>query len=206
MSAVEATTCTCVTFDPADTGTRQCPEHFHLWRGAVRLASVGSIVRGSFPLDPSIPPAVLENARERGAQLDRLFAAYCLGTLRVIPAGTRQDAIALFEKARQWFDKQNFKTVEVQVLLGCDDYGGVLDFRFDGVPVDLKGTSKIEHSHRMQVAAYAALDSSITGNVLHVMERIKEARLVELVTEDFDDWFILLEHWRMLKRRTNAKP
>ncbi len=140
MSATETAVCTCVEFNPANTEVRQCPEHFHLWKGAKRLASVGSIVRASFPMDPTIPPAVLENARDRGTELDRLFASYCLGTLRCIPKGTREDARDLFYKVQNWYDQQNFRRVEVQVLLGCEDYGGVLDFRFDGIPVDLKGT------------------------------------------------------------------
>ncbi len=207
-------TCTCTTFDPNDTGVRQCPEHFKLWRGAVRLTSVSRIVGASFPLPPGIPPDVLESARERGEQVDKLFASYVLGKLKAFPVGTREDSRRLFDKAADWYDKQSFKRVEVQVLLGCEDYGGVLDFRFDGVPLDLKATYNVEQSARMQVAAYTVLDPVNNKNhdvlrkpgdhqafILHVTDRFKEARVIPLAQEDFADWSTILAHWRMLQRR-----
>lgn len=202
MSAVAVSACSCAIWEPALNGqVRQCPEHFHIFRDARRLTSVGRIVGASFPLDPSIPPAVLENARDRGSATDQLFGAYALGTLRTIPAGTRRDAYDLFVKLQRWFDRQNFKKIEVQVLLGGEDHGGVLDFRFDGMPVDLKCTSKVEHSHRMQTALYAKLMGAKAGAILHATERINEARLIPLEHADFDDSEILLAHWRMLRRR-----
>lgn len=177
----------------------QCP-HFHIFRGDRRLTSVSRIVGASFPLPPGIPPDVLESARERGSEVDALFAAYVLGKLDRIPAGTRNDSRDLFLKAKAWYDRQSFKTVEVQVLLGTDDYGGVLDFRCDGVPLDLKCTHRVEHSARMQVAAYGALCMR-ESFILHVTERLKEAHIVALTQEDASDWDIILEHWRMQVRR-----
>lgn len=202
MSAVATETrCSCGSIGRTD--LRQCPVDFHLWNGDRRLASVGSIVRGSFPLDPSIPADVLENARDRGDVADKLFAAYVLGKLDRIPGSTRRDSYLLFEKLRHWYDRQKFKTVEVQVLLGGEDHGGILDFSFDGYPVDLKCTSKIENSHRMQTALYALLSGVRCGALLHATERISEPRLVPLDAADFDDSEIMLAHWRMVKRRTS---
>ena len=55
-----------------------------------RLTSVGKIIRSCWPPpERPIPPDVIENARDRGEQVDRLFAAYVLGKLNTIPAGTR---------------------------------------------------------------------------------------------------------------------
>lgn len=193
-----ASECVCetITAEPI-----QCPTHYRLYRGGRRLASVSSIVRQSFPLDPNIPPDVLENARIRGSELDRLAAVYVRDGRIRIPAGSvREDSKDLFLKFQRWFDAQNFKKVEVQVLLGCEDHGGIVDFRFDGYPVDLKGTSKVEHSHRLQVAGYSLLNGT-QGAIVHVTERMKEARLVPLVRDDYGDWDTMLNHWRMLRRR-----
>lgn len=200
MSAVlAAATCVCgtVTDKPI-----QCPEHFHIFSGGRRLTSVGRIISTSFPLDPGIPADVLENARDRGDVVDKLFGAWLLGNLDRIPLGTREDAKALFDKLRRWFDAQSFTTVDVQVLLGCEDHGGVLDLRFDGLPVDLKATYDVLHTHRLQVAAYSAMCNSDDGAILHVTERIAQPRLVHLDQRDHDDWRTLRDCWRMIQRRT----
>src|SRR3990167_9140998 len=148
MSAVIAA---CVCGSIGASGIRQCPEHFHIWNGDRRLASVGRIIRETWPPPASLPPPdVLENARDRGEQVDRLFAAYVRGQLRSIPVGTRLDARDLFFKLQEWYDKQNFRAAQVQVLLGSEEHGGVLDFRFDGVPVDLKATYEVSDTHIMQ--------------------------------------------------------
>ena len=182
----------------------QCPEHFRLYRGGRRLASVGSIIRASFPMDPSIPPDKLENARERGEQVDRLFCAYVTGMLERIPAGTRSDARDLFLKLRVWFDRQDFHSVDSQIVLGDHDHGGVLDLRLDGVPVDLKATYNVEHTHRLQVAAYCDLDGGKHGRILHVTERYSEPRLIDLDPGDYQDWRILLDHRRLQERRKSV--
>lgn len=202
MSAVVQASCSCGSIGRSD--LRQCPRCFHIWNGDRRLASVGSIVYASFPLDPSIPPDVLENARDRGTEADRLLASYCRSELQRIPAGTRKDSIALFEKARTWIDRQGFRKIEVQVLLGYEDHGGILDFRFDGVPVDLKCTYNVEQAALMQVAGYVCLDgkNGNGGHILHVTERFKEPKLVNVLEPEINDWRIILAHWRMVRRRT----
>lgn len=183
------------------TDLRQCPEHFHLWLGDKRLASIGSIIRQVWPPPASPPPPeVLENARDRGSEVDKLFADYVRGTLTAIPAGTRQDARALFLKLQKWYDAQNFRKAEVQVLLGDTDHGGVLDFAFDGIPVDLKCTYNVEQTAIMQVAGYSKLYGA-EGMILHVTERFPTPKLVKLGRADFDDWETMLAHWRMLTRR-----
>jgi hypothetical protein len=202
----------------------QCPEHYRLWRGGKRLKSVGSIIRESFPGEPCtymfrddwkclgvgysnhdetcpIGKAV-KNAMHRGKEVDKLFAEYVRGGLRRIPAGTREDAAALFLKLQKWYDAQNFTTIAVQYILGDTDHGGVVDFIFDGVPVDLKCTYNIEHTSRLQVAAYSDLCLyPLHGLILHVTGRFDAPKLVELRKQDVDDWRMLLDCWRMVKRR-----
>jgi hypothetical protein len=199
VSGITESQCTCDSIGRTD--LRQCPEHHHIWRGDRRLRSVGSLIKDVFPLDPSIPADRLENARDRGSEVDVLFARWVKGELNGIPPDTRHDSRDLLKKIVAWFNRQNFSTAEVQVLLGGDDHGGVLDFRFDGLPVDLKCTYNVLHTHRLQVAAYATLGGSEAGAILHVTERLKEPKLVPLKTEDYSDWRVLLEHWRMVERR-----
>ena len=204
MQAPITDSCSCGSVGRSD--LRQCPSHFHIWSGDRRLASVGSIIRSCWPApEKPIPADILENARDRGDVTDKLFGAYCLGRLTKIPRGTRQDAVALFKKLQDWFDAQNFKDVHVQVLLGSEDYGGVLDFRFDGVPVDLKCTYDVQQTAIMQVAAYAALDGTNGGHILHVTERFKEPKLVNVLGEEIKDWHTMLAHWRMIQRRTASR-
>ena len=201
MSAIETAVCSCDSIGRTD--LRQCPIDHHLWLGDRRLTSIGSIIRRFFPMDPSISQDVLDNAADRGKATETLFNQYVMGNLRTIPAGTRQDAVLLFYKLQEWFDKQNIRKVEVQVLLGSEDIGGVLDYRFDGRVVDLKCTSKVEESHRFQVAAYYDLDGNEGEDpaILHVTERNQNAKLHVLSPADRNDWRTMLAGWRMLNRR-----
>lgn len=173
----------------------------------MRLASVGRIIRECWPAPKQLPPAaVLENARDRGASVDELLTSYVRGTLHVFPAGTRRDAIALFEKARAWYDKQGFGGAEAQVLLGGDDHCGVADLRIHGLILDLKSTYDVSDTHIMQVAAYASLDSDCDDyDILQVTERHKEARLTTYGQREVDDWRTMLSHWRMVERRGGWK-
>lgn len=210
MSAVIAATCTCGSVGRTD--LRQCPDHFHIWRGDVRLPSVGRVIRDLFP-KADIPADVLENARERGEQLDRLFADYVRGKLRAIPAGTRMDAVALFEKARKWYDRQRFNSVQVQVLLGGEHHGGICDFCFDGLWVDLKGTYDARPEHYLQVGGYMAIAAENAlecwgeakpGAILHVTERYKEPRLLPVEVKEAQDFTALAAAWRLIQSRVSA--
>ena len=205
---IETAECTCGVIAAE---VHQCQEHFRLWRHGKRLTSVSRIIGAILPTDWSkIDAAVLENARHRGEQVDRLFSAYVLGNLSEYPVGTRNDAMVLFERLQEWYDRQNFKSVQAQVVLGCEDHGGVMDLRLDGVPVELKATSRIEESHLMQTACYAYLDGGTdwhrkSASILHVTERQAKARLIPLMPEDFRDWKIMLAAWRMIQRRKPSK-
>lgn len=188
-----------------------CLDHHRYFRAGIELASVTKIVGSILPTDwDRIRPEVLENARHRGQVVDALLSAYVIGELDEIPAGTRTDAEALFYKAQNWFDKQNFRDVQSQILLSGPDHAGTLDLRFDGMVVDLKCTSKVEETARLQVAAYADLatpwrPAQHPAAILHVTERYAEARLVPLVAQDYEDWRTALAAFRMVQRRKPSK-
>lgn len=146
----------------------------------------------------------IDNANERGKQADALLSAYVVGKLQRIPAGTRRDAIVLFEKARQWFDRQGFRKVESQVLLADDEIGGLCDLRLDGMIVDLKCVYELRPSYAVQIGGYCELDGTSPDRaaILHVTERFAEARLIELKAYEIAaDWHTLREAWTMIQRR-----
>jgi hypothetical protein len=185
------------------TDLRQCPEHHHIYRGDVRLTSVGRIVRQFFPISPDIPPEKLENARLRGESVDQLFSAYVIGKLDRIPAGTRVDVCNLLTKLITWFNRQNFKKVESQVLIGDDEVGGVADLIFDDMIVDLKATYDVSDSHKLQVAGYVDVTGhKDVGAVLHVTERFAEPRLFGVFDDEVEDFRMLRNAYRVLQRRS----
>lgn len=190
----------------------QCKADFRLWKGGKRLTSVSRIISAIMPTDFSrIPPDVLETAKLRGSQVDAAFCGLITGKIADYPLGTRDDSMRLVDKLVTWFDRQGFKSVQAQIVLGCHDHGGVLDLRLDGMVVDLKATSKVEESARLQVAAYADLACPATSipaspaAILHVTERYADARLVPIVAQDYEDWRTTLAAWRMAQRRKPAK-
>ena len=204
---IETAECTCGVIAAE---VHQCQEHFRLWRHGKRLTSVSRIIGAILPTDWSkIDAAVLENARHRGEQVDRLFSAYVLGNLSEYPVGTRNDAMVLFERLQEWYDRQNFRSVQAQVVLGCEDHGGVMDLRLDGVVFELKATSKIEQTAILQAACYADLEGNgcfgVPANILHVTERYPEPKIYPLVEQDREDWRTALAAWRMVQRRKPSK-
>lgn len=196
---------TCLCAPHVTEGLRQCPEHFSLWDNGVRLTSVGRIV-GMFPQEPcnqcGMPiysdhvagcrvKAAIENAKERGSEVDVLFGQYVTGRLSKIPAGTREDVRSLFMKLKVWFDAQNYSSVESQVIVSDGEVGGILDLRVDGMILDLKCTYDVSPTHGIQVGGYVTLEKrDVRGaGILHVTERFAAPRLIPLdvdtITADF---------------------
>lgn len=214
MTTVIPATCTCGSLGRSD--LRQCPDHFHLWNGDRRLTSVRRIIEACWPQKPcqcgatsygthqSFCPVFerILNAQDRGKEVEALFTEYVkTGSLR-IPAGeSRKDSAALVKKLCAWFNEQEFSEVACQVVVGGTDHGGVADFVFDHHVFELKCVYDIDDTHIMQCAGYASLRGG-TGSVLHVTERYPTVKERKLSTQDFDDWYTMLAHWRMLQRRT----
>lgn len=202
-------------------GLYHCETHHSIWRGTTQLPAVTRIIKACWPQEPcrecewpmyskhrpscSVKERI-QNACERGIEVNALFDRYVLGYLDVIPIHTRLDSQDLFWKLVDWFDAQHFRRVEVQVVLGNADYGGVLDYRFDGIPYELKCTYDVEQTHIMQAAAYEDLsESRESAVILHCTERYREPRVRRIRREDKNDWLQTLEYWRMLQRRCAIK-
>lgn len=188
----------------------QCEADHRLWRHGKRLTSVSRIIDSIMPTAwDAIPADKLENARRRGAEVDSIFCDLIVGKITDYPVGTHDDSMRLVDKLVTWFDKQNFKSVQTQVVLGCHDHGGVMDLRLDGMRVDLKATYNVETTAKLQVAGYAALDCAegelFNAAILHVTERYAEPKLTELAASDYSDWRIMLDCWRMVQRRKPSK-
>lgn len=221
MTTVIQATCSCGSIGRTD--IRQCPEHFHIWNGDKQVTSVGKVLR-LWPQKPcnacgaqsyrdhreGCPVfAKIENAQDRGKEVDALFSAYVVGKLQRIPAGTRKDVWkteppfdGLLQKLIKWFDKQGFKNAEAQVLVADNEIGGIMDLRLDGLRADLKSVYNIEDKHLLQTAAYAELDHAEDAAVIHVTERFKEPKIIEITPDDFHDWFAVRSLWSVVQRRT----
>lgn len=178
----------------------QCAEHFHLWKGGKRLASVSSIVRERFPM-PDIPEDILEHARVRGKAVDDMFALWLNDSLDEIPVGTSHEVRDLFIKVKDWFQAQRFRSWRTQVLLADTDHGGLVDFIFDDEPWDLKCTSgKLEQYAHVQVAGYSTLYGR-RGSILQVNKGLVKAKARPLTDADMDEWAVTMQEWRAQRRQ-----
>ena len=202
-------------------GLVQCADCHGLFRDDKKLVSVSKIV-GMLPQEPcseckfpmwgdhdprgcSVKKNI-ENAKERGSQVDALFSAYVMGKLSKFPIGTRDDSEALFNKLADWFDKQRFTDVEAQVLVGDDEVGGVLDLRVDGMILDIKAVYDPSPTHAIQVAGYAFLGNADRCGILHVTARHNTPRLITLDRERVvDDFLMCRQMWRTAERLKRLK-
>lgn len=211
MSAVTAlNTCVCGSIG-APNVVRFAECHHRYFRGDKQLASVSSVLRSIVPTDlSSIDPTVLENARDRGVAVDSLFSAYVLGKLNRIPAGTRLDAVNLFQKLRSWWIPH--EEVRSQVVLANDDVAGTCDLIIDGGIWDLKATYNLAPAYALQVGLYGVLYENMYGHVpnslglIQVTARHDKPIVVSLdVDATLADARTLLECWRMVQRRMPGK-
>lgn len=194
-------TCTC---EVITAEIQCCAEHHAYYLGGRRLAGVTSVIKDVLP--PSyggVSEDTLENARDRGEQVDALIAAYVMGKLTEYPVGTRYDAKELFEKFQNWWDQQRFKDVAAQVVVHDDEIAGAIDVRADGTIFDAKCTWNLLPSHRIQVAGYLELGRSGRGVLIHLTKRYKMPKLSEMTEGDCIDWRTVRNFWS-LKRRLAA--
>lgn len=203
--------CNCGT--PAKIDPWQC-EHYHVWRGPFRLSSVGRILREVWPVKPSwdqVDPSVIENARERGQEVDALFSDWINGTLTQIPAGTREDAVARFSALRKWWIDRDMPAAKAQVLLADDELCGVADVVTGGI-YDVKNTAQIESTYSLQLGGYADLYEKQHGTlpssvgVIHVTQpkdKPVSVRLLEFeVMTAVSEWRLLRQMWNLVTRKS----
>lgn len=205
--------CTCHTIGEKDK-LRFAECHHRFWMNDRELPSVTKILRSCWPVKPDFAaadPAVLENARQRGSDLDALLSAYVSGSLTCIPAGTREDVKDLFLKTQPWFDDAMSKFgLRSQVAVTDGEIAGILDFCADGpvVILDLKGVHTLEAYYEIQVGGYIDLyekqyrrQVEVAG-ILHITARFSKPRWIPLdVDECRRDWRIVRQTWEMAQRR-----
>jgi hypothetical protein len=208
----DETLCECSLWElaPADK-VRLCDEHHSYWRGTKRLLSVSHVLRSTWPYKPDFsaaPPGVIENARERGSQVDVLFTRYLRGQLKAFPADTREDSMELFFRLKRWWDGRKWDAVQAQVILADDEIAGMCDVLADDWVYDLKTTHDIEPMYHLQLGAYAQLhfatyQKPVKGiGIIHVTKRYATPKLIKLdMYECLQDWATLRECYSMAARR-----
>jgi hypothetical protein len=204
--------CYCSSFEKPDGKLRFCADHHRFFIDDRELPSVTKVLKACWPVKPNFaaaPPDVLENARQRGSDLDALCSAYVAGTLDRIPKGTREDVKELFLKAQPWFDEA-LKTgpLKTQERLTDGNIAGITDFTGAAIVFDLKGTYDIEPYYPVQVGGYIQLYEAQyqrkveAAGILHVTARLTKPRWIPLDPEEcLTDWKILRRTWEMAQRR-----
>jgi hypothetical protein len=181
-----------------------CPCHRY-WRDGKELTSVSAVLKRFIPVDYSaVDPGVLENARERGVEVDQLFCQYLAGKLDAIPAGTRSDSAKLLERLIAWWSKQGYSHAETQVIVADDDFAGTLDIFVDGVIIDLKTVSKFQPTYELQVGAYGELMQRPSFGVSSLGVLVVNAREItyhDVPITAIRDWRLLAETYLMAQRR-----
>jgi hypothetical protein len=207
--------CCCFVWTPEsldkDTKVRFCEEHHRYWRDSIELVSVTRMLRWTWPIKPNadepVDQRVIDNARDRGVIVDRMFSAYVIGKLdpENLPP-VREDAIDLFNKLRRWWDAQGFteKNTRSQLLLADGTLAGQCDlFNRDQRPtiLDVKCVYDIDLTYQLQVGGYGDLASKMEAYgeierlvLLHATKRFKEVRVIEV------DAKLAMEDWRSLRR------
>lgn len=186
---------------------RFCDEHHAYHIGDKRLSSVSTVIRSIFPSSYyDVDPAVLENARERGIEVDQLFSRYVVGRLSEIPVGTRHDARDLFLKLLNWWDWR--KAARSQVIVHDDEVAGTLDLWCDGWIYDLKTVSRIQPTYSVQLGIYAHLwaqsvKEPLKGlGIIHINKSMAQPRIVEVpMDEALQDAMTVRAAWSMLRRK-----
>lgn len=186
--------------DPSTVVLYPCCHSYY--RGDKRLTSVTQVLK-VLPYDYiGVDEARVENARDRGEEVDRLACAYVVGQLSAIPAGTREDAADLFERLfMPWWDKQGFRKVEVQKIVTDGEIAGSCDIKADGVIIDVKSTYDLLPKHRLQVAGYGDLENDGSDTILlHLSKRLKAAKVVGVSLSDRHDWRTVRQFWELSQR------
>lgn len=210
MSTVLAACCC----DTLSSTVVRCEEHHRYFRDGKELTSVTKVLKSTWPVKPDFSradPAVIENARDRGKEVDALFSSYVNGTLWIVPMGTRRDSWELLDRLIKWWDRLGVKA-QAQVILADDEVAGTCDIKPPSIIWDLKCTYNIEATYPVQLGMYAILDSHATGKlpgelgIIHCTERFKEPKLIDVPMSDaMHDAEIVRQMYRLVSRRGGWK-
>lgn len=169
---------------------RLCEEHHRYFLGDRRLSSVSSVINSVLPTDFSkIQEAVLENARERGEWVDRMFCRYLSlrsGENFTTEPARSSDRMDYLERLIQWWDKSGLDAVATQqgVYSEADGIAGTLDIRLsDGRILDLKCVAALRASYGLQLGSYWTMGAAEGIGILHVTKDN-----VKLIPYDHELW------------------
>lgn len=210
LQSIETAACSCG--DVQEDVVTLCSLHHIYRRGLRELVSVSKTIRTVWPFPPDFSkadPDVLENAKNRGIETDTLFSGYVAGTLQKIPAGTRRDSYDLFEKLRQWWDKQGLQA-QSQIILADAETAGTCDLFIEGgrIVADLKTVYNVEATYPLQLGFYGllALAQGVQAEelwIIHATARYAEPRLIQVpVKEAMGDAAIVRRMYSLVTRRT----
>lgn len=173
---------------------------------------MSTVLRSTWPFKADYSkadPAVIENARDRGVEVDLLFTRYLRGELKEIPAGMRNDAIELFFRLKRWWEGRKHELTQAQVILADQSVAGTCDVIDDGWIYDLKSTYDIEPMYQLQLGAYAQLyfatfQQAAKGiGIIHVTKRYAAPKLIKIdMPAALQDWSVLRDTYHMAVRRT----
>jgi hypothetical protein len=203
--------CTCATVGPeSELRFHDC--HHVYKRGDRELPSVSSVIRAVWPPSYSgVSDAVLENARERGVEVDAMFSAWVNGGFGEIDVtGYRNDAVALTKKLINWWVDANMPmTADVRCQVQCDDgeIAGTADIVTLDAVYDLKTVYSLLPTYPIQLGGYVSLIrdgvllASDKAAIIHVTERFKEPKLIEYdVPSILRDWATTRDFYNLTRR------
>ena len=178
------------------------------------LYGVTATIKQMWPSTNGAPEHVIENARERGAELDALVTSYLNGTLHAIPAGIREDTKELFLKFLDWWgicrEARDWGKVTPQVMLSDGEYAGTCDLLFEnGTIIDIKCKWDLDFQCELQLGGYADLylDNPVNHpaicevGILHLTKRLAKPKLIMLnEVQCVQDWRTIRDMHRLLRR------
>ena len=178
------------------------------------LYGITNTIKAVWPSTSDAPEAAVQNAQDRGIEVDTLISRYLTGSLLTLPAGTREDSKELFFRFIEWAatqDRYDFTGVQPQVILSDGEYAGTCDLLFrQGAILDVKCTYNLEFTHELQLGGYADMYLRQLGNdreacevgILHLTKRFAKPRLVMLdEVQCMRDWLTIRAMHGLLLRK-----
>lgn len=184
-------------------------EEGHIYqRGMQTLPSVTQVIKAVFPDElADVHPAHVENARERGIEVDRLLSAWLAGAGN-IPADTREDSVELFRKLIAWWPLGEAKT---QVILANHELAGTVDIMPPKCVYDLKTTYNVPKYAPLQLGGYCHLYEAEYGRlpekcgVIHLTKR-QAPKVTEYdVSRVVSEFRLLFDYWKLVQRYVRKK-
>lgn len=207
----------CLCLAPPSPDVTFCAEHHVYARNGKRLASITSVLKTTWPEKPDFsaaPEGVIENARERGSEVDALFSRWLTGQLTEIPVNTREDSRDLLLKLTDWWRDSSYGPARAQVILTDDEIAGMVDILPEKAVLDLKTTYDLEPTYRLQVGGYCHLYEAECGElpetcgIIHLTKRFAQPKFIAFdPVSVVSEFRVVLDMWRLtqrLKRKQTA--